>query len=240
MVADLLFATVVVIKSATQPAGGTANLLDETFNTGGDPGFDLTWTETGDAQCDENATTNPPITGVTGFATEALRIADTTDNERYVASPTFAASGTTYVRMYVYLEDFSTSLLAAANGTRRNIAALDDATGSISTTSGSIQLVAKNNAGVMQLCIEVDDDDCNAGTNAVDDTGYLVEFSWNDTTDAWEFRVNGSTIGSCTSSCAAAAVNPTRIILGHGTGSAFTRAVWYDKVGVGNTGFIGP
>jgi len=230
--------------TCTTSASTNANLLNETFNP---TGYDLSWTESnGAANINEDFATNPPITSVTGFTTQCLKVTQTGSTRTSAWSNLSAAqtSGTVYARTYFYLDP--TNL---PDGVYTDIFELNSQTVTTFTDSSGSgpRITLAQAAGVYSLkfCLG---GGCAASTQTITaSTGYRVEFSATIssvsggvvTVSAYEFRVNGSTVatGSGTFNDATN-TGIGRLIVGVDQNDNAT--VYFDAAAVGNVTWIGP
>jgi hypothetical protein len=230
--------------TCTTSASTNSNLLTETFNP---TGYDLSWTESnGAANINEDFATNPPITSVTGFATQCAKITQTGSTRTSAWANLSAAqtSGTVYARTYFYLDP--TNL---PDGTYTDVFELNSQTVTTFTDSSGSgpRITLAQAAGVYSLkfCLG---GGCAASTQTISpSTGYRVEFSATIasvtggvvTVSAYEFRVNGSTVATGTGTFNDATnTGIGRLIMGVDQNDNAT--VYFDTVGVGNVTWIGP
>jgi hypothetical protein len=216
-----------VVVRRTVVASGTANLLNETFNAAG---YDLTWTEIlGGGTIDEDSTVNPPVGGVTGFATQALHVTQPAFNTpRTYSDLGVAQTGDVYFRGYVYVVSGSTD-------PGESTAIIELTTTALTALGGNgPRIELSNTAGQLALTFwSASGSSTSQNINAA--TGYRVEFKFNNTTDLYEFRVDGATVSSGAASDPA--IDPQRIILGVAVdGNA---EIYWDKVGLGDNGWLG-
>ena len=183
-----------IIISGNVPSGTTCgsfssgNLLNETFDT--NPGYDNTWTEAisgGTVDEDENTT---PSASECGFDGEWLEIELPTGTwgKALTYSDLTSSQSIIYIRFVLYIESED---LADSDSTycfiARDNSSYGDATNAaikIGQSAGNLQLEFVSGYSVRDTYV------ISTGTT------YCVEAFWDNTYDAWEWKINGVSQGS--------------------------------------------